>query len=80
MQKFEGTKISIKLEQGMFEEIDRISARLGQKRAETIRNMLNVALDVFHGYEKIGLVKLYEIQKRAKKAIKEETQPSLFKV
>ena len=79
MQKFEGTKISIKLHQEMYEEIDRIAERLGQKRNETIRNFLSVALDVYHGYERIGVIKLYEIQKRMKKAVKEQVEPKLFK-
>jgi hypothetical protein len=80
MQEIKGRIITVKIKHEQLAEIDRISERLGIKRNEAIRNCLDVALDVFHGYEKIGVWKIYEIQRRMRKKIKEETQPSLFKV
>lgn len=78
MQKFNGKVISLKFTAEQLDEVERISKRLGIKRSEMIRNLMDVGISVFHGYEKVGIVKVHEIQKRAMKTIKKELQPSLF--
>ena len=79
MRKIDGQIVTVKLDKEMVKELDRMGERLGLKRNQVIRNFLDVAMYVYSGYEKIGVVKMIEIQRRMKKAVQEETQPSLFK-
>ena len=78
MQKIDGQIVTVKLDQEMVEELDRLSKRLDLKRNQFIRNLLGMGLDIVHGYERIGVVKLVEVKRRANKAVKSETEPSLF--
>lgn len=79
-QEIKGKHLHIKFEEAAIQELDRISERIGLKRADVVRKLVDLGMDVFRGYERIGLVKIIEIKNRTKKAVKEETQPSLFKV
>lgn len=78
-QRIEGQTVYVKFPTEQLAELDRIAKRLELKRADIIRNLVGVGIDIFHGYEKIGVVKLHEIQKRAIKALNKEIQPTLFK-
>jgi len=77
-QRIEGKVINIKFPQEDIDELDRIAKRLDLKRADVIRNLVGIGFDLFHGYEKVGIVKLFEIQKKAVKLMKKEIQPPLF--
>ena len=79
-QEIKGRTLTVKFEHETLAELDRISERLNYKRSETIRRLLELGIETFQSYEKIGLVKIIEIRNRTKKAVKEETQPTLFKV
>ena len=78
MQKIDGPELKIKLDKEMVEELDRMGKRLGLKRNQVIRNFLDVGIYIFSGYEKVGVVKMIEIQRRFKKTLKEDMRPSLF--
>ena len=79
MQKIPGPLVTIRIKQEDVDELDRISKRVDLNRNQLIRNCIEIGLDIMHGYEKIGVVKLIEINRRTLKAVKEETQPGLFK-
>ena len=83
MQKIDGHRVNLKIEQSMIDEIDRIAGRLGNKRNDMIRNLLDVALFIYSGYEKSGVIKAFEwsegIKKRLKKFIGNDTLPILKK-
>ena len=79
MQKIHGPMVTLKIKQEDVDELDRIAKRVKLNRNQLIRNCVEVGLDIMHGYEKIGVIKLIEINRRTMKAIKEETQPGLFK-
>ena len=77
-QRIEGKNLHIKFENDTIKELDRIAGRVGLKRADLVRKLLDLGIDVFRGYEKIGLVKLIEIKNRANKTLQKDITPTLF--
>jgi len=69
----------MKVEQETVDELDRIAMRLGLRRSQLIRNYIELGLDITHGYEKMGVVKLVEVMRRSKDLIKKETKAPLFR-
>jgi len=80
MQKIDGPMVTLKIKKEDVAELDRIAKRVDLNRNQLIRNCVEIGLDFLHGYEKIGVVKLIEINRRVKKAVNEDTEPTLFKV
>lgn len=78
MQEIKGKTLNVKFSQDLMDELDRIAGRIGEKRTETIRKLLGLGIEVFHGYEKIGMVKIIEMKNRAKKSINSDLNPTLF--
>jgi len=63
----------------LYERLNRAANRLGIKRAQCARNMLDAGLTVFEDFERIGIISLAEILRKTKKALgKEIGQQSLF--
>ena len=77
-QEIKGRTLTVKFKHETLAELDRISERLNYTRVETIRSLMDLGMEVFHGYEKIGIVKLIEIKNRTRKTIQEDVTPSLF--
>ena len=61
-----GRQIAIIISYEHLEEMQRIANKLGLDRAHIQRSLIDLGLDVFHFYEKIGVVKLIEIANRNK--------------
>lgn len=66
------------LEEKQIDRIDGIAERFKITRSEATRRLLEVGLDVYETYEKLGVVKLSEIVKRSREACAKSVQPSLF--
>lgn len=79
MQKIEGRELKIKFTHEMLEELDRLSKRVGLRRNELIRNYIELGIDITHGYEKLGIVRLLEIKRRTKKSVSQDVVAPLFK-
>jgi len=85
MQRIEGREIRIKLKHEDIEELDRLAKRIFidedkiYGRNQLIRNLIDVGLDILHGYEAVGIVRMVEIKRRLGRNVKEDTVPSLFK-
>ena len=85
MQKIDGREIRIKLTHKDIAELDRLAGRIFigeddaiEGRNQLIRNLIDVGLDILHGYEAVGIIRMVEIKRRLGKNIKEDTIPSLF--
>lgn len=84
MQRIDGPELKIKLDKKMVKELDRLAGRIFvddepiKGRNQLIRNLIDVGLDVLHGYEAVGIIRMVEIKRRLGKNIKDEMQPSLF--
>lgn len=78
MQKIPGEKLHINFEQRQIDYADKIAARFGITRAESFRRIFDTGIDACQAFEKLGVVKLAEITKRAREACEKSVQPTLF--
>jgi len=79
MQKINGQNVHIIVPDEMLSEIDRIAKRQGFTRSETIRTLVECGSEIYRDFEKIGVVRMSEIMKRAKKTILQNVgQQKLF--
>lgn len=78
MQKIPGQKLQINFEQRQIDYADKVAARLGLTRAEAFRRIFDTGIDVCQAFEKVGILKLAEITKRAREACEKSVQPQLF--
>lgn len=81
MQRIDGgAPFALIMPPELTERLKRVQKRHNMTRAEAMRLMTSFGLDVYEDYEKLGVVKLAEIFKRAKKAIEKHAgQQPLFK-
>jgi len=81
MQRIEdGEKYQLILTPELIQRLDRVGKRLGLKRAQVMRNTMDVGLSIYEDFEKVGVVSVLEILSRVKKALTSEVgQMTLFK-
>jgi len=79
MQKIQGgVTTNVILEKRQSEKLEEIGARFGLKKAQALRLLLDMGLESYSVYEGLGVAKLAEIAKKAKKACRKDVQPSLI--
>jgi len=66
MQKIEGTKVHFIIPAELLSEIDRIAQRQGLTRSDIMRRFLDVGVEFFTDFERLGFVKVSEIFDRMK--------------
>ena len=77
MQRIPGKRIHVILTEEQLGVIERMERRHKYTRSEAIRVALNIGLDTYTEYEKVGVVQMAEIAKKARKAIELSIQPRL---
>jgi ATP-dependent protease HslVU (ClpYQ) ATPase subunit len=70
MQKI-GLQIRITVTELQEERIAKIAKRLNFSKARVYRNMIDVGLDLYDEFEKVGVWKLVEVTAKVKKLTKE---------
>jgi predicted DNA-binding ribbon-helix-helix protein len=78
MEKIDGIRTAIVLEQYQIDRLNEIAKRFNIKRAEATRRIIDTGLDAYAVYEGLGVVKIAEIIKRTREACEKSVQPSLF--
>ncbi len=76
-----GKKIALTVTPVQEERVAKIAKRLNIPQAKVYRNMIDVGLDLYDDFEKIGAVKLMEFTEKTRKAGKDfiaKRQPRLF--
>jgi len=66
MQKIDGHSVHLIIPNELLSEIDRIAERQGLTRSDIMRRFLDVGVEFFTDFEKIGVVKVSEVFERIK--------------
>lgn len=81
MQKIEGgKKYQILFPPDLLKDIERISKRSKLTRAQTIRMMLYMGVDMYEKFEATGIIKVMEVCDRVEEIIKEKMEPRQLKL
>lgn len=72
-----GVKLNVTVPDEMKAEVERIAKRHNIKEAEAARKLLEIGLEAYQVYEKIGVPQLSEIVKKAKTAFRDQIQMRL---
>jgi len=65
MQKIDGKMMSFVIDFKTLEKVDRVAAKAGKTRSETIRSLLSFGCDIYGDFEKVGIVSLASVITKA---------------
>ena len=84
MQKIHGRDVRLKFEKNLLNDLTEISESLSKEygsrftRSETIRVLVQMGVDIYHEYRKVGVKDIYAMKERTGKAVEKALFPELF--
>lgn len=82
MQKMDGKPVTVYMTNRQIEAIEKIAKRHEMRKSDVTRILLDIGIDTYEAYARIGVPQLAQIIKKAKRVISDaalsEKQPKLF--